>query len=43
NIILPIDKYGSHFNSQGQVTNLKFAIKNFYYAGEVCTYLYNGI
>ncbi|CAI2183183.1 9303_t:CDS:2 [Funneliformis geosporum] len=33
-ITLPIDKYGSHLNSQGQVVNLELAMKNMRYAGE---------
>ncbi|CAI2173460.1 2490_t:CDS:1 [Funneliformis geosporum] len=37
-IILPIDKYDFHFNSQGQVVDLELAMKNFCYASEVlCT------
>ncbi|PKC07250.1 hypothetical protein RhiirA5_500808 [Rhizophagus irregularis] len=37
-ITLPIDKFGSHLNSQGQVTDLELAMKNFRYAGEaLCT------
>jgi len=31
-ITLSIDKYGSYLNSQGQVINLKLAMKNFCYA-----------
>ncbi|GBC23550.2 hypothetical protein GLOIN_2v1766467 [Rhizophagus irregularis DAOM 181602=DAOM 197198] len=31
-ITLPIDKFGSHLNSQGQVTDLELAMKNFRYA-----------
>uniref|UniRef100_U9TE26 C2H2-type domain-containing protein n=1 Tax=Rhizophagus irregularis (strain DAOM 181602 / DAOM 197198 / MUCL 43194) TaxID=747089 RepID=U9TE26_RHIID len=38
-ITLPIDKFGSHLNSQGQVTDLELAMKNFRYAGEaLCTF-----
>ncbi|CAB4430947.1 unnamed protein product [Rhizophagus irregularis] len=33
-ITLPIDKYGFHLNSQGQVNDSELAIKNFRYAGE---------
>lgn len=33
-ITLPIDKYGSHFNSQGQVNDSELAMKNFRYTGE---------
>jgi hypothetical protein len=33
-ITLPINKYGSHLNSQGQVVDLELAMKNFRYAGE---------
>jgi hypothetical protein len=37
-IMLPIDKYGSHLNSQGQVVDSELAIKNFRYAGKaLCT------
>jgi hypothetical protein len=37
-ITLPIDKYGSHLNSQGQVIDLELAMKNFHYAGNaLCT------
>jgi hypothetical protein len=37
-ITLPIDKYGSHLNSQGQVNDLELAMKNSRYAGEaLCT------
>jgi len=37
-ITLLIDKFGSHLNSQGQVTDLELAMKNFRYAGEaLCT------
>ena len=31
---MPINKYGSHLNSQGQVVDLELAMKNFRYAGE---------
>ncbi|CAB4489434.1 unnamed protein product [Rhizophagus irregularis] len=31
-ITLPIDKFGFHLNSQGQVTDLELAMKNFRYA-----------
>jgi hypothetical protein len=34
-ITLPIDKYGSHLNSQGQVVDSELTMKNFCYAGEV--------
>ncbi|CAI2193009.1 10194_t:CDS:1, partial [Funneliformis geosporum] len=30
-IILPINKYSSHLNSQDQVVDLKLAMKNFHY------------
>jgi hypothetical protein len=33
-ITLPIDKFSSHLNSQGEVVNLELVIKNFCYAGE---------
>ncbi|PKB97764.1 hypothetical protein RhiirA5_432533 [Rhizophagus irregularis] len=37
-ITLPINKFGSHLNSQGQVVDSELAMKNFRYAGEVlCT------
>ena len=37
-ITLPINKYGSHLNSQGQVIDPELAMKNFCYAGEaLCT------
>ncbi|GBC47991.2 uncharacterized protein LOC106141435 [Rhizophagus irregularis DAOM 181602=DAOM 197198] len=37
-ITLPIDKYGSHLNSQGKVVDSELAMKNMRYAGEtLCT------
>jgi hypothetical protein len=37
-ITLPINKFGSHLNSQGQVVDSELAMKNFRYAGEIlCT------
>jgi hypothetical protein len=33
-ITLPIDHFGKHFNSQGNVTNPELAAQNFQYAGE---------
>src|SRR3990170_1480983 len=33
-ITLPIHKYGTHLNSQGQVVDLELAMKNYRYAGE---------
>ena len=37
-ISLPIDKFGSHLNSQDQVVNSNLAMRNFRYAGEaLCT------
>ena len=33
-ITLPIDKYGSHLNSQGKVIDSELAMKNMHYAGE---------
>jgi hypothetical protein len=37
-ITLPIDKFGSHLNSQGQVVDSELAMRNFRYAGEaLCT------
>ncbi|CAI2196578.1 10679_t:CDS:1, partial [Funneliformis geosporum] len=40
-ITLPIDKHGSHFNSQGQVVNLELAMKNMHYAGKALCALWN--
>ncbi|CAB4410510.1 unnamed protein product [Rhizophagus irregularis] len=37
-ITLPIDKYGSHLNSQSQVDDSELAMRNFHYADEaLCT------
>ncbi|GBB92221.1 hypothetical protein RclHR1_19880001 [Rhizophagus clarus] len=37
-IILLIDKFGSHLNSQGQIIDSELAMKNFHHAGELlCT------
>ncbi|CAG8684348.1 8458_t:CDS:2 [Gigaspora margarita] len=33
-VVLPIDHFGKHLNSQGKVINLDLALKNFKYAGE---------
>jgi len=40
-ITLPIDKFGSHLNSQGKVINPELAKKNFCYAGEALCTLWN--
>ncbi|CAG8651406.1 22957_t:CDS:1 [Cetraspora pellucida] len=40
-IVLPIDKYGIHLNSQGEVINQELAKKNFQYAGETLYNLWN--
>lgn len=40
-IVLPIDKYGSHLNSQGEVIDPVLAKKNFRYAGEALCDLWN--
>ena len=37
-ITLPINKFGSHLNSQGQIVDSELAMKNFRYASEIlCT------
>ncbi|CAG8724843.1 581_t:CDS:1, partial [Scutellospora calospora] len=33
-VILPIDYFGIHLNTQGKVNNQELALKNFQYAGE---------
>ncbi|CAG8695588.1 3137_t:CDS:1, partial [Scutellospora calospora] len=40
-IVLPINKYGTHLDSQGKVIDLELAEKNFKYAGNLLCNLWN--